>query len=280
MGYKTISLIATDTATDGPALRAALGIAAREEAALEIYCVGIDPAHYDALSVGAVAVTVEAAINEARARAARVAAWVRDNIPAGTTRVSVQEVVSPQLGLDFTVSRVARYSDLVVATQPYGPGRDTTQVTLVEAALFATGAPVLVVPEAEVDWSRPFGRVLVAWNESDVSFAAIRAAMPILKAAETVDIIMVDPPSHSPERSDPGGSVSLMLARHGVKTEVSILARTLPRVSEIILRFARDHGAEAVVMGAYGHSRFREAILGGATREMLEGAHVPLLMAH
>lgn len=280
MGYKTISLIATNTATDGPALRAALGIAAREEANLEIYCVGIDPAHYDALSVGAVAVTVEAAITEARARAAHVAEWVRGIIPANATRVSVQEVVSPQLGLDFTVSRVARYSDLVVATQPYGPGRDATQVTLVEAALFATGAPVLVVPETEMDWSRPFGRVLVAWNESDVSFAAIRAGLPILQAAEHVDIIMVDPPSHSPERSDPGGAVSLMLARHGVRTEVSILARTLPRISEIILRFARDHGADAIVMGAYGHSRFREAILGGATREMLETAHVPLFMAH
>lgn len=280
MGYKTISMIATNTATDGPALRAALGIAAREHANLEVYCVGIDPAHYDALAIGAMALTVEAAVNEARARAAHVAEWARDIIPAGATRVSVEEVVSPQLGLDFTVSRVARYSDLVVTTQPYGPGRDATHVTLVEAALFATGAPVLVVPDVEQDWSRAFNRVLVAWNESDVSFAAIRAGLPILRAAERVDIVMVDPPSHSPERSDPGGAVSLMLARHGVKAEVSILARTLPRISEIVLRFARDHGAEAIVMGAYGHSRFREAILGGATREMLEGAHVPLFMAH
>ncbi|MCC7320200.1 MAG: universal stress protein [Rubellimicrobium sp.] len=280
MAYKTISLIATNAATDGAALRAALAIAQREEAHLEVFCVGIDPAHYDALSVGAIAVTVEIAITEARNRAASLAAWVAGIVPPGTPRVSVQEIVSPQLGLDFTVSRVARYSDLVVAARPYGPGRDATQVTLVEAALFATGAPVLIVPDDERDWSRPFGRVMVAWNESDVSFAAIRAAMPILKAADHVDLVMVDPPSHSPERSDPGGAVSLMLARHGIRCEVSILARTLPKVSEIILRFARDHGAEAIVMGAYGHSRFREAILGGATREMLEGAQLPLLMAH
>jgi len=280
VGYRTISLIVTDMTTDGAALQAALGFAEQEEAHLEVYCVGIDPAHYDALSVAAVTITVEATINEARNRAAAVADWVRSRIPADTSRVSVQEVVSPQLGLDYTVSRVARYSDLVVATQPYGPGRAATQVTLVEAALFATGAPVLVVPDNGTDWSRPFGRVVVAWNESDVSFAAIRAAMPMLRRADHVDLVMVDPPSHSPERSDPGGAVSLMLARHGVKTEVSILARTLPRVSEIILRFARDHGAEAIVMGAYGHSRFREAILGGATREMLEEAHIPLLMAH
>jgi nucleotide-binding universal stress UspA family protein len=92
--------------------------------------------------------------------------------------------------------------------------------------------------------------------------------------------VMIDPPTHSPERSDPGGAVCLMLARHGVKAEVSILSRTLPRVSEILTRFATEHGANLIVMGAYGHSRFRESLLGGATRDMLEGTSLPLLMAH
>ena len=61
---------------------------------------------------------------------------------------------------------------------------------------------------------------------------------------------------------------------------MSILSRTLPRVSEVMTRFANDRDADLIVMGAYGHSRMREAILGGATRDMLEGAELPLLMAH
>ena len=65
-----------------------------------------------------------------------------------------------------------------------------------------------------------------------------------------------------------------------MKTEISVLARTMPRVSEVLNRHVIDRDADMVVMGAYGHSRFREAILGGATRHMLEMAKVPVLMAH
>ena len=62
--------------------------------------------------------------------------------------------------------------------------------------------------------------------------------------------------------------------------EVSILSKTLPRVSEVLNRHAVDHSSDLIVMGAYGHSRFREALIGGATRDMLETAQVPVMMAH
>jgi len=74
--------------------------------------------------------------------------------------------------------------------------------------------------------------------------------------------------------------LSQYLARHGVHAEVSVLAKTLPRTSEVLSRHARDENADLIVMGAYGHSRFREAILGGATRNMLEMADIPVFMAH
>ena len=84
----------------------------------------------------------------------------------------------------------------------------------------------------------------------------------------------------APERSDPGGLLCQLLVRHGVQAEVSVLARTLPRVSDVLARHVRDLDAGLLVMGAYGHSRFREAILGGATRDMLEAAEVPVFLAH
>lgn len=280
MAYKTITVIVTDEKGDAAALDAALAIAGREGAHLEVHCIGIDPARYDVMPVGATAMILESGAQEARDRADALAGWVRATIPATLTRQSVQAVVVPQLGLDGQVSRLARYADLFVTAKPYGAGRTPLQVTVLEAALFGTDAPVLIVPEGAHDYAVPFRRILVAWNESEESIAAVRAALPMLQAAEHVDIVLVDPPSHSPERSDPGGSVSVMLARHGVRAEVSILARTLPRVSEVLARFASDHGVDAMVMGAYGHSRFREAIMGGATRDTLETASLPLIMAH
>ena len=120
----------------------------------------------------------------------------------------------------------------------------------------------------------------MAWNESRESLAAIRAALPFLTAAKLVRICVIDPPEHGPERSDPGGMLSQMLARHGVHCEIDVLSKTLPRVSDVLSRHVVDTDAQMLVMGAYGHSRFREAILGGATRNMLEKAPVPVLMAH
>ncbi len=104
--------------------------------------------------------------------------------------------------------------------------------------------------------------------------------MPFLRRAENVSIVVIDPPAHGPERSDPGGMLCQMLVRHGVHAEVTVLARTLPRVSDVLARHLRETNADLLVMGAYGHSRFREAILGGATRDMLEKAEIPVLLAH
>jgi len=95
-----------------------------------------------------------------------------------------------------------------------------------------------------------------------------------------VDITVIDPPSHGPERSDPGGQLGQWLARHGVRTEVTVLAKTLPTAADVLQRHVEETATDMVVMGAYGHSRLREAILGGATRQMLETAKVPVLMAH
>jgi nucleotide-binding universal stress UspA family protein len=280
MGYKSITMIVTDAQADARALAAAVSVAQREDAHLDVHCMGIDPARYDVTAVGATAGMLDYGIAEARQRADELLAWVTATIPRGMERVSIHPVVIPYMGLDSGVARMARYADLIVATKPYDAERLPVQASVVEAVLFGTGAPVLIVPAHPYNYDKGFERIMVAWDESDQSFSAVRKALPLLQAASRVDIVLVDPPSHSPERSDPGGSVCLMLARHGVRAEVSILARTMPRISEVLMRFAREHAIDLVVMGAYGHSRFREAVLGGATRDALEVSNVPLLMAH
>ncbi|MEZ5756087.1 MAG: universal stress protein, partial [Paracoccaceae bacterium] len=148
------------------------------------------------------------------------------------------------------------------------------------AALFEGQAPVLILPETGAGHAAAPRRIVIAWNQSAEAMVAVRKALPMLKQADMVNIAVIDPPQHGAERSDPGGMLCQMLVRHGVKAEVSVLARTLPRISEVLARHVRDMNADLLVMGAYGHSRFREAILGGATRNMLEQAEVPVLMAH
>jgi len=279
MAYKTLTTIVTDREADAPALAAAREMAERRSAHLDVHCLGIDPARYEPLPVGSAAVIMETGAAEARSRAEDLEAWVRETLPSNMASVAIGSSVVPNLGLDAAAARLARYSDLVIAGKPYGQGRHPTQVAVLESVLFGTGAPLLVVPPSEMPL-RKFDRIAVAWNESDEAMAAVRKALPLLVAADRVDILLVDPPSHSPERSDPGGAICVMLARHGVRAEVSILSRTLPRVSDVILRFLSEHGSDLLVMGAYGHSRFREAILGGATRDILESADLPVLMAH
>ena len=121
---------------------------------------------------------------------------------------------------------------------------------------------------------------MIGWNESGEAINAIRAAMPLITGADAVHVVVIDPPQHGPNRSDPGGQVSQYLARHGAKVEIDVLSKTLPRVSDVLLRHADDMKADMLVMGAYGHSRFREAVFGGATRDMLEQTDLPVFMAH
>ncbi|WP_368185236.1 universal stress protein [Aestuariibius sp. HNIBRBA575] len=279
MGYKSVSIIVTDQATDAAPLASARAVADRCDGHLDVHCLGVDPARYEPLPAGSAAIIMETGVAEARAQAGELVDWVNAIIPQDIPNVAVEGVIMPHLGLDSGIGRIARYSDLIVCAKPYGKGATPLQVSVLEAALFGTRAPVLV---CNSDAEAPVNprRILLAWDESAEALSAMRYAMPLMQAADRVDVVMVDPPSHSPERSDPGGAVTLMLARHGVRAEVSILSRTLPRVSECLSRFAKEHNCDMIVMGAYGHSRLREAVLGGPTRDMLEQSEIPLFMAH
>ena len=145
--------------------------------------------------------------------------------------------------------------------------------------MFEGRTPVLIVPD-EAEVARLPKSALLCWNESAESLTAIKASLPLLAEADAVHICVIDPPVHGPNRSDPGGMLAAWLARHDIRAEIDVVARTLPRISDVIRRQAEDIGAELIVMGAYGHSRFREAILGGATRNMLEDTNIPVFMAH
>ena len=122
--------------------------------------------------------------------------------------------------------------------------------------------------------------VVVAWNESAEAMHATRLALPFLKATDEVHIAIIDPPQLGPDRSDPGGPLAVYLFRHGINCDIQVMTSGGKSVSDRLNQYVTEAGGDLLVMGGYGHSRFREAILGGATRDMLEHAKVPVFMAH
>ena len=282
MAYKSLLTVATSPDRVEPAISVAARLALAEDAHLDVLALGIDGTQVAYYNMGGTAVVLQMALERAEQEAKAVekaAAAVLAGQPAGL-RASVETAVAQMGGLAGLVALRSRFADLVVVGRPYGKGRGPEAEAVVESALFDGQAPVLVLPD-DPALSQSFGgRVVIAWDQSREALTAVRKALPFLTRAESVNIVVVDPSAHGAERSDPGGALCQMLVRHGVRAEVSVLAKTMPRISDVILRHVRDQGADLLVMGAYGHSRFREAILGGATRDMLELAEVPVLMAH
>lgn len=172
----------------------------------------------------------------------------------------------------------ARYADVSIVGQPreqrvrlWGP----------EDILFAFGGPTLIVPE-DPAIANPIGdRVLVAWNATREARRAIGDALSILAGASEVTVLIVDSPGPSDRsRPEPGANIARYLAAHGIPADVKCLSSNGVDIGTVILREAQTAGADMIVMGAYGHSRIVELVLGGATRTVLQEARLPVLMSH
>lgn len=176
----------------------------------------------------------------------------------------------------------ARYADLCVMVAPVaGEPRDRVALRrLFGALLFDSGRPVLAVPhDRPFEW--PIRRAMVAWTPTREATRALHDALPLLAHAAAVDVVTVDP-----ERGDfghgdwPGADIGAHLARHGIRVETTTLPRQDQSVASVLLRHAAERDAQLLVAGGYGHSRFREWMLGGVTGELLGATQVPLLFAH
>ncbi|MCR8548127.1 universal stress protein [Salipiger sp. P9] len=279
MGYKTILTVVTDEALTQPTIDHAAAIAEGWDAHLDVLCFGVDRTQTGYYYAGANAMILQETISRATADAEKLAGLAREALGRTEGRWSVEEGVAQLADIGRHVAGRARFADLVVLPKPYGKEHGVELEPVTEGALFEGQTPVLVVPDSVAPKAAP-SRVVIGWNESNEALRSVRAALPLLKGADNVHVAVIDPPQHGPNRSDPGGALSQYLSRHGVKAEIDVLSKTMPRVSDVLRRHVQDVNADMIVMGAYGHSRFREAILGGATRNMLEQADVPVFLAH
>ncbi|MBR0683728.1 universal stress protein [Roseomonas eburnea] len=174
----------------------------------------------------------------------------------------------------------ARYADLAMLGQANPDDGQPSASAIVEATLFGSGRPVLVIPYAGT-FETLGRRVVVGWNASRESARAVNDALPLLAGAASVVVTAVNPrlglEGHGEE---PGADIALHLARHGLKVEVEHTLAPEIDAGDLLLNRMAELSADLLVVGAYGHSRLRETILGGVTRTLLKQMTVPVLMSH
>lgn len=278
MSYKTIFTVMTEFDANSPVLAQAVSLAASQDAHLEIMSLGLDRTRTNYYEVGASAMILQTSIQETHAKADAIEEAVSVFLSSTNLRWNVVSDIATIGEVTRIISAQARFSDLAIVALPYGKNAADDDSVVLEAMLFDAACPTLVVPPG--DHQIPAQTVVIGWNESAEALRAVRAGLPFLKQAKSIQIAVIDPPEHGPNRSDPGGALAVFLSRHGITCDIQVMSSGGDRVSARLARYVTEIGAELLIMGGYGHSRFREAILGGATREMLEHSKVPVLMAH
>lgn len=201
--------------------------------------------------------------------------FARLGVPGDVRRV---DDIPSQLAIRAAVE--ARWADIFVVSCPYREPPAPLADSLFEAVLFEGGCGVLAVPP-----NRPpadaIRRVLVCWRDTREASRAVAQAMPIIQKAARTVILAIDPRKETSEgATDPVADISRHLSRHGTHVEAEIVESKGRELTEIILEHARRFSADLIVMGGYGHSRAREWMLGGATRDMLSTSDFPIFMAH
>ena len=179
-----------------------------------------------------------------------------------------------------TLNLHSRYADLIIMGQGEGDDPRPRGGGLAIKVLMESGRPILLTPYLST--LKTIGkRVLVAWNVRREAVRALNDALPVLEKAERVNVLSINPPSGTMGDGDiPSADICLHLARHGVRAEAQHVRAEDIDVGNLLLSHATEQGADLIVMGAYGHSRLRDFVLGGATRHILEHMTVPVFLSH
>ncbi|TCT03307.1 universal stress protein [Aquabacter spiritensis] len=212
----------------------------------------------------------EAAAKQAAARFAQLAAGAGIGYDLRTLSASLGVAAN-------TFAQTARLFDLTVVAQP-DPDRPGPEEVIAETVLLDSGRAVLLVPYVQ---TAPFTarRAVLAWDGSRAAARALAEGLPLLRNAAVVEVLQV---IRGSEEAPGGDDVARHLLRHGIDARVRALhlGGSETSIAQTILNEVSDQDADLVVMGGYGHSRLRELVLGGVTREILGAMTVPVLMAH
>lgn len=274
--YKTILVHVDNTQAAGERIDAAARLALLNHAHLVgAAMTGLSPYVFPVGGFEAGLPSVEFPVDELRAVADRALDAFEERVrPFGLASVERRRV-EDEAGAGM--SMMARYCDLVVIGQTGAAPQ--MRADFAEYVLLNCARPVLILPPARIatDIGR---RVTLAWNGSADATRALTSAIPLMQRADKVELVMLDADTeggHNGER--PAADIRQYLARHGI-TAALRQAEGGRHPGEALLACAGTAGSDLIVMGAYGHSRFREILMGGATRTALRTSTLPLWMAH
>jgi nucleotide-binding universal stress UspA family protein len=261
----------------GPAGDYAVSIAAAFDAHIAGIAFNYDPV-VPVSSTGYLPVEVieaQQADNEAAAKAAT------DRFASAAARAGVSAepltLRASLAGSGDQLGRIARRFDLAVVGQAK-PGSGSVEEIIAESTLFEAGRPVIVVPYIEKAPLK-LDRVMVCWDGSRPATRAIADAMPFLKKAGDIDLVIVANERGKRDEIE-GADMGQHLARHGLKVDVNRMMAGDVDIADVLLSHAADNSIDFIVMGGYGHSRLREFVLGGVTHSILRSMTAPVLMSH
>jgi nucleotide-binding universal stress UspA family protein len=273
MAIKDILAVVDTGDRDERFLRDAIAFAEFHDASLSLVVLSALPSADYALTVAPPYVFLPDYAEAVEAKRQRIAKI------AGSANIEVR-TISEQPAIIFSKAAVyARYADLVLFgpadNYDYPPIRRAT----IESILFASGRPVLIVPNGHEPHT--IEHLAIGWNATREATHALRDATAFVAAGARIDVLVLDAePSPKGHGSEPGADIARHLARHGFAPTVVPVRGGELTDAEALVKATRECGAEALALGAYGHSRLREIILGGVTRDLLPGAPIPLLFSH
>jgi nucleotide-binding universal stress UspA family protein len=277
--YKNLLVNIPTERSPRPVIDGAISLAARCQARLDAVSVGYETAGMPLVAEGgaAVAAIFEVEREKALERAhAALAVFEAEARQAGLIHAS-RAISALQGEAAAILGTTARLYDLTVVAQPEFE-RDTFDNTLAQEILFQSGGPVLFMPYT-FQGAFQARRVGICWDGSRLAARAVRDAMPLLEQAEAIKIITINAESSVPADASAAHLVRY-LSRLGVPTEIDSVNTAKANTQSSILSLAADESLNLLVMGGYGHSRLRETVFGGVTRDMLESMTVPTLMTH
>jgi nucleotide-binding universal stress UspA family protein len=279
MAFKNLLVHVDDSKACAARVRAAIDLAIAHDAHLTGVYIVTDPSPANFVQSQLPPGTLDMLRQQSQERAEAVLARLTE--AAKRNQISFESRTDRVLytAIAEALATHARYADVVILGQA-DPEDTVLPRYLPEEVTLASGRPTLVIPY--IGPQATLGqRVTVAWDASREAARAVNDALPILTRAQAVNVVAVNPREKPFGHGEqPGADIAVHLARHGIKVEVQRIESRDVDVANIILSHIADQSSDLLVMGAYGHSRLRELVLGGVTRTILHDMTVPVFMAH
>lgn len=300
MGYKTILVHADEAPHSVARMLLAAELALREGAhVIGVATTGISRFLYHGEAIDEQDPNLARHLDVLRERAAQSLAEFTPRLRHAGVQSFEQRVLDDEPGAGLSL--LARHADLVIIGQSSPRQRGGPDVPA--EVLSGAGRPVLILPHearassaiavdsagvASPGGALPGRHILVAWNASKEAARALGDALPFLQQADSVTLAIFDADERPGVYGDPPGSeVQAWLERHNVRAQLVVeqtehqgLLKRSGNTGDALLAMAGERDCDLLVMGAYGHSRFRESLLGGVTRTVLDAMHLPVLMSH